>query len=297
MSRRIYTKKNSRTSKWWVQAEYNIHMYDNRWQTKLNNNTHTTHRFTKIEDVYTDTKQSKKFLQRIKNIAMKYWYTPISKLYWKEQNIEHYSWKYNQTLPDSRITSSFNNMACNLWKEFPQSMIVSKIKTKMHNFGIHYWRWWHPSFWTAFLCWYYTEWPFDTIYWLENIRSFMVNVEKQPEDIVKLFNRWYTLIQQRIAKVDFNEDDKRKVNEIIKRDKSFRQANYEKLIKTFGQYDTTHFTVIYYNKEKKVIEEIGNWGSTSITENLEYDLKTRIEFIKKWYISPNLFFIGQAVED
>jgi hypothetical protein len=30
---------------------------------------------------------------------------------------------------------------------------------------------------------------------------------------------------------------------------------------------------------------------------LEYDLKTRIEFIKKWYISPNLFFIAQADED
>jgi hypothetical protein len=71
------------------------------------------------------------------------------------------------------------------------------------------------------------------------------------------------------------------VSEVVKRDKAFRQANYVKLIKTYGQYDTTHFTTIYYNKEKKVIEEIGNWGSTSITENLEYDLKTRIEFIKK----------------
>lgn len=297
MSRRIYIKKNSRRDKWWVQWEYNVHMYSNRRQSKLNNDTHNTHHYTQIEDVYTDTKYSQKFLKKIRNIAMGYWYAPISKLKWKELCVDYYYWKCNQTLPDSRITSAFNNMACNLWNEFPQSMVISKIKTKMHNLGIHYWRWWHPSFSTAFLSWYYTEWPFEAVFWLENIKWFMVNVNEQPEDIVKLFNRWYTLIQQRIAKIDFEEDDKRKVNTITKRDKWFRQANYVKLINTYGQYDTTHFTVIYYNKEKKVIEEIGNWGSTSITENLEYDLKTRIEFIKKWYISPNLFFIAQAVED
>lgn len=296
MSRRIYIKKNSRKDKWWVQWEYNVHMYDNRWQTKLNNNTHETHKFTQIDDIYVDTKNAKKFVQKLRGIAMQYWYTHISRLDWREQYIDNYAWKYNQTLPDSRMTSAFNNMACNVGWEFPQAMYIGKIKTKLHNLGLHYWRWWHPSFSTAFLCRYFLEGPFNKIYWFDNMRWFMVNVEKQPQDIVKLFNRWYVLIQQRIAKIDFEEWDMRKAFELSGRG-ALQKQNYEKMINTFGQYDTTHFTTIYYNKKEKTIDEIGNRWDASITNNLRYKLQDWVNFVKKGYISPNLFFIAQAIED
>ena len=83
----------------------------------------------------------------------------------------------------------------------------------------------------------------------------MVNIEKQPEDVVKLFNRWYVLIQQRIAKVDFEECDMRKAFELSGQG-SLQKQNYGKLIWTFGQYDTTHFTTIYYNKKVKDMENV-----------------------------------------
>lgn len=258
-------------------------------------NTAETHKATKLEDVFIDTKSWHKYWVFLKKLITKYT-SPINQLTFKDTFNENAVAKFSGRSEDSRITSSLNNMAFNVWEQYPPILIKQKMMIKLRNFWIHWKRWWSPAFAIPFLCWYYTEGYLEKPYWFNNMKCFCVNVNEQPEELVKLFNRGYTLIETKLNYFEFTEESKKNI--IIPNLRPQQYWNYLKTKNTAGEsYDSTHFCNIRYNKYKKLIEEVDRRWDTSLWINCSYTLKTRIECIKKWEIRPELYFIWNADEE
>ena len=265
-------------------------------EREVKNNTIETWKASKVEDLAINTKNAMKNSWVIKKMILRYCYTPITKLAFREQYNEDYSSKYVQNLNNSRLHSMLNNACSNVSNDLVTKVDYNQIKAYIHSIWIQQRKWGSANLSGAIICRRFMEHCIKKFIWFTRLRCFQINALEQTEELVKLLNRGYVLTQCRIAT---NEMPKEIVDEcVMSLKKSQTTWNISKVYKVQKNwYDSTHYVNFYYDKRNKSIQEISARWDTSMWTNMTYTLQTRIKLIQLWAIRPEMVFISQANED
>lgn len=259
------------------------------------NNTRDTQKASKIEDILVNTKNCMKNIWVLKKLLLRYSYTPITQLELKEMFIEHYSAKFTHDMNNSWLYTMVNNICLNVGNEYITNIDMKAIRGWLHNMGIQMRKWWNCNFSWAVLCRRYMEhFPKK---WVGNsrLKCFTIDAVKQPEELVRVLNRWYVLAECRIATNEIDEEMLKNCE--ISSFVSQTEGNIDKIYSVQKNwYDSTHFTNIYYDKNLKVIKEIWGWWDASMGNNITYPLKDWIQLINSWAIRSELCFVSQSIE-
>ena len=259
------------------------------------NNTRDTQKASKTEDILVNTKNCMKNIWVLKKLLLRYSYTPITQLELKEMFIDHYSAKFTHDMNNSWLYTMVNNVCLNVGNEYITNIDMKAIRGWLHNMGVQMRKWWNCNFSWAVLCWRYMEhFPKK---WVGNsrLKCFTIDAVKQPEELVRVLNRWYVLAECRIATNEIDEEMLKNCE--ISSFVSQTEGNIDKIYSVQKNwYDSTHFTNIYYDKNLKVIKEIWGWWDASMGNNITYPLKDWIQLINSWAIRSELCFVSQSIE-